>query len=125
LKKLCVLLALLLGIGCIPAYAAETVITQTFASSFETVQGKNNFRYVQFDGNKTTDLAWSASNSRWEANPVGVIKVNAITPGNDTDVGFLFTAPLKGVVKLQGTIGWALTTNDGGDGVLLTIGKGE
>lgn len=125
MKKLCVLLALLLGIGCIPAYAAETVITQTFSSAYETVQGKNNFRFVQFDGDEKTDMIYSASNSRWEANPVGVIKVNAITPGNDTDVGFLFTAPLKGVVKLQGTIGWALTTNDGGDGVLLTIGKGE
>lgn len=125
MKKLCVLLAFLLGIGCAPVCAAETVITQTFASSFETEQGKNNFRFVQFDGDKITDMTYSASNSRWEANPAGVIKSYVITPGSTTDVGLLFTAQLKGVVKLQGSIGWALSNNDGGNGVLITIGKGE
>lgn len=127
MKKICMLLAILLMIAYVPApaYAADAVITQTYSCTYETEQGKNNFRFVQFDGDKITDMVYSLANSRWEANPVGVIKTNALTPGPTTDVGYLFTAPQKGVVRLQGTIGWALSKNDGGDGVLATIGKGD
>lgn len=113
-------------VSCIPMFAsAETVITQTYQLNFSSEQGKDNFRYVQFDDAKATNLTWSTANSRWEASPVGIIKSNVITPGPVTDVGYLFTAPAKGVVKLEGTIGWALSTNDGGDGVLITIGIGD
>lgn len=125
LKKICVLLVLALMLSCLPVFAASTVVTQTFESVFSTEQGKNGFRFVQFDGTKATDLTYQASDNTWRANPVGVIKAHLLTPGPVTDIGYLFTAPQKGVVVLEGQIGWGMNTNDGGDGVLLSVGKGE
>lgn len=120
------LLVLMMIVSCIPMFAsAETVITQTYQSTFSSEQGKDNFRFVQFDDKTVTNLTWSTANSRWEAVPNGILKANVITPGSTTDVGYLFTAPAKGVVKLEGSIGWALTQNDGGDGVLITISVGD
>lgn len=126
MKKLCVLLlTVVMLLSCIPAFASDAAIVQTYKASQTSEQGKDNFRYVQFDGNTATNLTWNVSESRWKASTTGVIS-RTITPGPSTDIGIVFTAPIKGVVKVEGDMGWPYAYNDPAmDGVKISIGKGE
>ncbi len=129
MKKLCVLLlALVMMVNCIPAFAAGEAIVQTFKASqpLADSQGKDNFRYVQFEGNKAVNLIWQASDSSMRVSDLKGKITHIITPSPTTDVGMVFTAPMKGVVKITGDIGWPYVYNDPAmDGVKISIGKGE
>ncbi len=124
MKKLSLFLAIVLLMGLVPGTAyADAAVVQKFTSSQTKTQGLENFRYVQFNGNTVTDLVWSTDNSRWEATPNGRV-YTYIVPGTDTDVGMLFTAPMKGVVRLRGEVTWP-SAKGTCQGVIISIGKGQ
>lgn len=108
MRKMCFALALILLLGSISVFAADSyTVTEKYTAKFEREQGINSWYFSCFPDGKREDLVYYPESTRWkresgEAQPL--IKSDLTLPGNTIDSGFVFQAPKGGTVRLKGSV---------------------
>jgi hypothetical protein len=103
---------------------ANAVATEySFANQFSNVQGQNQWYYQQWNGSTYSDMAWDATNSRWQGScPFCIISQNWIHPDVNVESAIGWKAPMAGTVTVRGTMD-DRTHEPTSDGVKTVIKK--
>lgn len=100
---------------------------QTFSSSFQKTQGVDNWYFCEFIGNDVKELSWDTTKGRWKTQTVEAYPIfssDSMVPSPSTDVGLMFVSPIKGMVRLKGTIQMPYSANVKGT-VIVSIMNGK
>lgn len=129
MKKMCILLVVALLFSICPVYAEdEASVIATYKSGMNSNQGNNNWYYVYFSGNDYTEMdGYSTAENqygRWNGLDGAKVQVDGFSIGWTYDVGLVFRAPMKGVVRFSGKAGFDYATAAQGDGAIVSVEKG-
>ncbi|HEY0829259.1 MAG TPA: hypothetical protein VGE40_14255 [Bacilli bacterium] len=94
--------------------------TYLFSSGFSSVQGQSQWFYKQWNGTSYSDMAWDASNSRWQGNCSFCLIGSGWAHPDSNDAVIAWKAPKDGVVTIRGTMDHN-TLNSSSDGVRTKI----
>lgn len=116
--------------GQIPAIADTSAIA-TYTAKFSEQQGVNCFYYCESTSGQVKELVYnieSNGSKRWisESGGYPMFYSNYATPGASSDFEMMFVSPMRGTVRLQGTVERApdyIGNSAFGDGVKLSILK--
>ena len=125
MRKISILLVFALMFSIVPVCAEDAVIIDTYSWTFSRTQGSGNWRNVMFENGEAVDLPFDSASGRYRA-PSGypIIEQNAFNTG-DNDMAYMFTAPVKGMVRLRGTISQPTADSARGDGINASIYKNQ
>lgn len=121
----------LLLIGQVCVFAEGTSAIASYTATFAEKQGVNGFYYCESKSGQIKELVFnieSNGSKRWIAESGGypMLYSNYATPGGSSDFEMMFVSPMRGTVRLQGTVYRApdyIGNSSFGDGVKLSILK--
>lgn len=128
-KLICILLTVLL-FGQIYAIADTSAIA-TYTAKFSEQQGVDCFYFCESTSGQVKELVYNIESNgvkRWisESGEYPMFYQNYATPGASSDFEMMFVSPMRGTVRLQGTVERApgyIGNSAFGDGVKLSILK--
>lgn len=87
----------------------ESIVADTvYTPSYSAVQGTNNWNLCEFCGTECNNLMQYPDESKWKSEYESSLYINMsngdISPSKDVGVGFKFTAPVTGMIRLSGEI---------------------
>lgn len=99
----------------------KNIESYSFKDDFSDVQGQNNWKYLENNGDSYSEMRWDSSVSRWRgSNTYSLIWKPAQLHPDGTDTVVAWTAPHSGNVCLTGQ---PKKVNSGYDGVRVKIVK--
>ncbi|MGB0372239.1 MAG: hypothetical protein ACPGN3_12980 [Opitutales bacterium] len=100
-------------------YTAPVETTYRPDLDFDSVQGKNQWRYYEYEGGVYSELNWDADDGYWQGSETWIrIWEDSCHPANK-EVVRVWEAPLTGEVSIQGAVRKVNIT--GGNGVVATL----
>ena len=99
----------LLLIGQVCVFAEGTSAIASYTATFAEKQGVNGFYYCESKSGQIKELVFnieSNGSKRWIAESGGypMLYSNYATPGGSSDFEMMFVSPMRGTVRLQGTV---------------------
>lgn len=136
MKKIGWFLIMILIFGCVNINAEEKEVNviASYKAQFSEKQGVDNFYFCSYENGQETVFqniypqANNPSDKRWRIadGQLPQVASDGMLPSGTLDVGIMFKAPMKGMVRLKGSPQFASwTLGQGGDGVNLSILKGN
>ena len=129
MKKICAILAAILLWSIYPVYAEDVSVIATYKSSMKSEQGVENWYYVCFSGDDYIEMGdYNTQTNQYgvwngPANTGAKLQIDGFSPGWVYDVGLVFKAPMKGVVRISGIGEFLYATSKNGDGVIVSVEK--
>jgi len=84
------------------------VVENVYSPSYSAVQGTDNWNLCEFCGTECNNLTQYLDENKWKSEYESSLYINMsngnISPSKDTGVGFKFTAPVTGVIRISGMI---------------------
>ena len=101
-------------------------VAKTYDVKFNTEQGVDNWFYYEYGEYCGTELVYDSNKEQWVSATADYpnITQSSISPG-DTDAGYRFIAPDKGMICLKGTAVCPWEDSAKGNGVILSIIRGQ
>jgi len=117
-------------IGTVSVSAGNAAVIETYAPEFNKIQGLNGWYFCGFTKDNVTELVYAKSLGIWLAADSNKITYPFVSPqemntGTDMGVGYQFTAPERGVVKISGTFWQDHAASSQSDGVIAHVRKGD
>ena len=135
MKKIISILLMLAAFGSLnTGFVAEAATIASYTATFAEKQGVNGFYYCESKSGQVKELVYDVEDNgikRWISSDGGSIypminQQDYATPGSSSDYEIMFVSPMRGTVRLQGTVErlHAYVGNSTfGDGVRLSILK--
>lgn len=125
IKGLLFALILLLGSICANAEnSADAPVIATYQAKFTTEQGVDNWYFMEF-GAKPTELKFDTAKGQWKKDGTyPYVSAENLLP-DVNGAGYIFSVPEKGMVRLRGTASMPYADSTKGNGVKVTVLKGN
>lgn len=129
MKKICVILVAILLFSICTVYADDVSVIATYKSAMKGEQGVSNWYYVCFNGDDYMEMGdYNTQQNQygvWNGpeNSGAKLQVDGFSPGWVYDVGLVFKAPMKGIVRISGLANFQYSSAKNGDGAIVSVEK--
>lgn len=122
-------------LGVLPVKAEENyenaAVIANYSWAWNKEQGVDGWYYVTFANGVPTPMVWNAEKSRWteSSGSPSIASNGSMLPNTSYDVGMVFKAPMKGMVRIKGNgnlyypWGEAYAASDGVNASIVKDGK--
>ena len=123
MKKVILILIILLIFSSTLTFASDDApVLAIYTFEFSTTQGEGGWYYSEFINGDYADLNYNSSTSRWEGDGGSLIASRYMHPASGSDAAVRFEAPIKGMVRLKGSVYQSQTeASTQGDGIVAKI----